>query len=144
MSWGNKLVIVFLAFGSLMTYMVSRCIQTPVNLVSKEYYNDELAYQQVIDGQVNANLLSSNVAVREDENFVTLTFPDEQRKVLTGKLWFYCASASGKDKKIALHTDENGIQKIPREVFSAGNYTVKISWEDNGDKFYSEQFLSIP
>ena len=143
MSWGNKLVIVFLAFGALMFYMVSRCIQTPVNLVSKEYYKDELAYQEVIDGQINANLLSSKVQVTQDDDFITLQLPAEQRQAITDKLWFYCPSASARDKKIQLQTDENGQQKIPRELFLAGNYTVKISWDNGKENFYTEQFLSI-
>jgi DUF971 family protein len=143
MSWGNKLVIVFLAFGALMFYMVSRCIQTPVNLVSKEYYKDELAYQEVIDGQINANLLSSKVKIRQNADFVTVQLPAEQQHPVTGKLWFYCPSASARDRKIQLQTDENGLQKIPRQLFPEGNYTVKISWDDGKENFYAEEFLSI-
>src|SRR3954469_7977148 len=118
MNWGNKLVIVFLAFGGLMIYMVSRCIQTPVNLVSKEYYKDEIAYQEVIDGKNHANALSRNVMVTHDDHFITLIFPEEmQKKTIKGKIWFYCAAAADKDKKLILETNATGLQQISREQF---------------------------
>ncbi len=36
-----------------MSYMIYRCMNVPVNLVSKAYYKDEIAYQEVIDAKKN-------------------------------------------------------------------------------------------
>src|SRR5690349_1691753 len=143
MNWGNKLVIVFIAFGAVMSYMVSRCMQTPVNVVSKEYYKDEIAYQEVIDGKNNANALSRNVMVTQDDHFITLTFPEEmQHKTIKGKIWFYCPAASDKDRKMILETNA-GAQMIGRGQFEPGRYLVKIGWQEGSEAYYSEQSITI-
>ena len=144
MNWGNKLVIVFLAFGTLMIYMVTRCIQTPVNLVTKEYYKDELAYQEVIDGTNKANKLSSQVSISQYAEYITLQLPQEMNnKSLTGNVWFYCPASSKKDKRFILKVDNQGLQRISKDAFMPGRYTVKFRWENGEDAYYSEQSLNI-
>jgi hypothetical protein len=59
MNWGNKLVVVFIAFALFMGYMVYRALSTKYDLVSKDYYKDELRYQERIDGVKNAVALDS-------------------------------------------------------------------------------------
>ncbi|OYZ47929.1 MAG: hypothetical protein B7Y19_07425, partial [Sphingobacteriales bacterium 24-40-4] len=59
MNWGNKLVVVFVAFALFMGYMVYRALSTKYDLVSKDYYKDELRYQERIDGVKNAVALDS-------------------------------------------------------------------------------------
>ena len=42
MTWGNKLLLVFAAFALLIGTLVYKCMQQNFELVSKDYYNDEL------------------------------------------------------------------------------------------------------
>lgn len=143
-NWGHKLVLVFLVFGSGMSYLVYRCVKTNYDLVSKEYYKDELAYQQVIDGTYKANLLSSKVQVIQNEKSIVLQFPAEMKKeVVSGSAWFYCPVDAKKDKKIVLAVAD-GKQEITREQFAAGKYLVKLSWNTGNQHYYSEQPLTIP
>ena len=71
MNWGNKILVVFVAFGSMISYMVYRCVKTPVNLVSEQYYKDELAYQNVIDGTKRANALSGKLELAQEDNGIS-------------------------------------------------------------------------
>ena len=144
MNWGNKLVLVFIAFGGLMTYMVSRCISTPVNLVSKEYYKDELAYQQVIDGTNLARTLTSDISLAVKHKYIQLQFPDEMKnREVTGEVWFYCPYSNVKDKKISISTNGEAEQRINRDSITDGHYIVKINWQSGNRHYYSEQKLTI-
>ncbi|MBS1565616.1 MAG: FixH family protein [Bacteroidetes bacterium] len=142
MNWGYSLVLVFIAFGGMIGWLVYRCTQTNSDLVTADYYKDELQYQQTIDGARSASLLAERVNVRLGNDSISIRFPSEMKNVaISGNAWFYCAADARRDKKIALQG--NVFQQISRRQFLPGHYIVKISW-NSGDRFYySEQPISI-
>src|SRR5450631_3959627 len=106
MNWGNRLLFVFIAFSGMISYMVFRCMETPVNLVNKEYYRDELAYQDLIDGAKKANGLSGKVTVRQEAATISLQLPPEMKNLeLKGTVFFYCPSDMSRDRHLNLETD---------------------------------------
>jgi nitrogen fixation protein FixH len=144
MNWGNKLLLVFAIFGSGMSYMVYRCMQTPVDLVSKDYYKEELAYQQVIDGTRRANALSTQPRLTATPEGLRLQLPAEMKqKTLTGLIRFYCPADATRDHDIPLIPDAGAGQTIPKEFLTPGQYTVSVSWNTAGTNYFSQQPLTI-
>lgn len=143
-NWGHKLTIVFILFGALMFTLVYKCFQTDFQLVNKEYYKDELKYQQVIDGTKNAVALSSEVNLRQEGNNLAIQFPNEMKgKKLSGQLWFYCSYDDTKDRHIAVATTSDALQLVERSRLAAANYTVKINWEADNKNYYNEQTITL-
>jgi hypothetical protein len=143
-NWGHKLTLGFVAFAGMIVYMVVQSMNTRYELVSNEYYKDELQYQQVIDGTSRANQLSSSATVTQHNEELVIQLPAEmQQKTITGSLWIYCATDSKKDKKIALQVNDNAMQTIDSRLFIPGNYTAKLSWASNGETYYSEVPVTI-
>ena len=143
MSWGNKLIIVFVVFASLMATLVYKATQTKFELVSKDYYQDELRYQDKIDGAANAALTGPSSIEVKDE-LILLQFPDAQKNAnITGEAWFYCSVDATKDKRIALNVDSAGIQSIEKKRLQKGDYQVKISYEINEKKYYVAHQLHL-
>ncbi|HTR32203.1 MAG TPA: FixH family protein [Puia sp.] len=145
MSWGNKILLVFILFAGMISYMVYRCMKLPVDLVSDQYYKDELAYQQVIDGMKRANALSGRVAWMPAGNgSLTLTMPaGMQGKGLRGNIVFYCASDAARDRTMALALDDRGQQTIPPGAVLPGHYQIKVGWVAGNLNYYSEQDLDL-
>jgi hypothetical protein len=144
LNWGHKLMLGFLVFAGMMFYLVYQSMHTRYDLVSKEYYKDELKYQQVIDGTNRANGLSSQVTVAQTGNDIIIRLPNEMKNtVVTGNMLFYCADNAQKDKTMALRVNADAIQTIHCNQFIPGNYTVKISWESNRRQYYSEVHITI-
>jgi hypothetical protein len=143
MNWGNKLVVVFIVFAALMATLVYKATQTKFELVSKDYYQDELRYQDKIDGAANASRqLPLSVFIKDGQ--VHIKFPmAEKNKEITGEAWFYCATDAYKDKRVALSVDPNGLETIELKRFIKGSYVVKISYEIAGKKYYAEHQLVI-
>ena len=140
MNWGNKLILVFIVFGGMISYMVYRCMQTPVNLVSEQYYKDELAYQQVIDGTKLANALSGKVELALVPAGIRVGLPQEMRgRPVKGMIFFYCPSDVTRDRRIPLGMGTTGEQEIGKGVVSSGHYMVKVSWETGGVNYFMEQ-----
>jgi hypothetical protein len=144
LNWGHKITIVLVAFGLLMTTLVYKSIKTDFQLVSKDYYKDELNYQQVIDGSNNAAQLSSALLISQKGNSISIQFPHEMKnKTITGELWFYCPYEAAKDRRIKINTTADGIHSISAGEITKGTYTVKTSWLADGSSYYNEQLFTV-
>lgn len=144
MNWGNRLLLVFIVFGLGMSYLAYRAMNTDFELVESDYYKQELGYQQVIDGTAKANKLSSAIQLVQSGDGIVLQLPAEMNnKKIEGDIWFYCAYDSKKDRKLSIETDTNGKQLLKESVVEPGNYTVKINWKDDQNKYYTEKFLTV-
>lgn len=135
MSWGNKLVIVFVAFAAMMGTLVYRSVTTKFDLVSKSYYEDELRYQEKIDGAANA-VAAGNIVVTQDASNINLQLPASlQNKQAEGEAWFYCKTNAAHDKKILFKTG-NGTYSFSRSTFVKQNYELKLQLIVEGKKYY--------
>jgi hypothetical protein len=144
LNWGHKLIGVFLVFAGMMSWLVYQSVTTRFDLVSKEYYKDELQYQQVIDGTKRANQLSNKVTIEQNGHHILLRLPNEMKQTaVTGSILFYCADDARKDKKMPLQVNTDAVQQIDARQFLFGNYTAKISWESHQQLYYAETRITI-
>ena len=144
MNWGHRLTIVFTVFASGMGYMVYRSMHVNTELVTKDYYKNELRYQEVIDGTKNANALSTSVVIIRGDNAITIRFPEEMKnKTITGSMWFYCAANKGNDRNIPIALDENAAQHIELSSLAKGQYTIKFDWYTDSKHYYTEKIISV-
>lgn len=143
MNWGNKLIIVFILFAGIIGTMVYKAINTRVELVSKDYYKDELRYQDRIDGRNNAEQIGK-VAVTQNAESVEIALPAEMKGLpVSGEVWFYCQTDDSKDHRIPLQVDESGRQLILKKELAKGSYELKLNWEASSKPYYTEQKLII-
>ena len=127
-----------------MSYMTYRCITTPVELVANEYYQDELAYQNVIDGAKNANALSRKVNIHQVAGKIMVEFPPEMMSShLTGTILFYNAANLSRDRNVKLNVLSGGKITLESSLLGPGQFTVKITWNANNKDYYSEQNIMV-
>lgn len=143
MNWGYKMTAVFIVFAFMISYLVYRAMNVNFELVDKEYYKNELKYQEVIDGSENANALKFSPVLKQSGQQISITMPiDSTTKTVQGSAYFYCAYNQSKDRKFQLHPDRNGNQEFNQRI-DPGTYTVKIKWCSDGRNFYTEQQLTV-
>jgi hypothetical protein len=144
MNWGNRLLITFIIFGAGIFYLVYRSMHTNFELVEKDYYKNELHYQQTIDGSNRAGVLNSPVKLVQQGHEIHLQLPEEMKnKNISGDILFYCAYDEKKDKQFPLTVDKEGTQVIQPGLISPGSYTVKINWNSDSNNYYEEKKLTI-
>jgi hypothetical protein len=143
MNWGNKLVVVFIVFGCFIGYLVYRAVTTKYDLVSKDYYKDELRYQDKIDRIKNASKIS-DVKVEQDAEAVIIHLPQEQKGfAITGDVFFYCITDDRNDYHTVLQVDSSNKQIFLKKALQKGAYELKINWQLGKELYYSEQKLMI-
>ncbi|WP_142684487.1 FixH family protein [Chitinophaga polysaccharea] len=144
MNWGHKIIIVFAVFAAGILALVTKSMRTRIDMVTPDYYSEELKYQQVIDGKENAGRLSAPVNISQEDTGIRISFPPELRnRSITGKLIFYRPSDSGKDVLLPLQPDLQGQQFIDKGLFIRGPYKVKVAWTMNNLPYYQEQLVNI-
>jgi FixH len=144
MNWGNKILLVFLVFAAGIFYLVYRSMHVNYELVSKEYYKDEIRYQDIIDASQRANALSRKIEIRQSANVIAVQLPDEMKdEKVTGVMWFYCAADETKDRRISMQPDQRGAQEITKQKFLPGSYVVKFDWTSKNTRYYAEEPLTI-
>ena len=143
MNWGNKLILVFVIFALMIGLLVYKSVNTKYDLVSQDYYKDELRYQDKIDQTKNANAISA-VAIWQDKSNVIIQLPKEQVGTATqGEIWLYCKTDADNDMKFDLRTDTSGQQLIDKKKLHKGAYQLKLSWQTAMEKFYNEHDILI-
>ncbi|MBX3252840.1 MAG: FixH family protein [Chitinophagaceae bacterium] len=144
MNWGHKLTIVIAVFVAWMGYMLYRCITTDFQLVEKDYYKNELRYQEVIDAKARTSELGDLAIISRQEDKIVVQFPGEMKdQEIKGSLWFYCAYDAGLDKKMPLQTNNDGMQVLDVAELKPGRYTVKIEWTCNDLSYFKEEQLTL-
>lgn len=142
MSWGNKLVIVFICFAGMMGTLVYKAMQTRFDLVTKDYYKEELRFQEQIDATKNAATIS-DINIDQNDSEVVITFPKEHAGMaIEGEAWFYCKADVYRDKKIPVSVN-NGQLLIKKERTFKGNYELKLRWTANGKSFYATKDITV-
>ena len=144
MNWGNKLLITFLVFGAGISFLVYRSMHTEFELVEKDYYKNELRYQDVIDGVNRANALVGVVRLQQSESGIELQLPEEMKdRAISGTVLFYCAYDSRLDRKFALGTAPDALHFFEKGKIAPGNYTVKIDWKADGKNYHTEKTMTV-
>lgn len=143
LSWGTRITVLYLGFVALIVFLVAGSMRQSFDLVSPDYYQKELEYQNVIEAGKNQATLSAPVAIVSSSDFVTISFPNEFRdKVVKGTVQFYSPVNSAWDVTQALEVTNN-ICNVNRTKLKNSSYKVKIAWESNGKKFYQESEVNL-
>lgn len=141
MNWGKKITLAYLGFVALMAFMVYMCFQQKdLFLVTEDYYQKELAYEDVIIKKQNARALSSDIAIDFVDSGIKMDFPVECQNI-KGTVTFYRPSSSHLDVTMPIALNKSS-QVFPTGDMS-GNYTLKIDWTQNGKGYYVEEKLTL-
>jgi hypothetical protein len=144
MNWGHSIIIVFSLFAVGIITMVTKSMRAHVEMVSNDYYGDELKYQEVIDGRKQAQLLSAPVQIAQSDDQIQVTFPPEmQHTPLSGKIYFYKAADSRQDVTVPLRAGVEGTVAISKQKLSKGDYQVQLEWDANGKHYFQEEKISV-
>lgn len=138
-SWGHKIAAVYLLFVAGILFLVFKANNENYDLVTENYYEEELKFQNVIDQKDRALSLSAQPQVAYDNGEMTIQFPEEfANKELKGELYLYRPSDAKKDIRKPF-TIAGTQLKIALPSINAGMYDIKISWQADGQSYLHEQ-----
>lgn len=135
MNWGYRLTILFSAFAVMMITLVYKATHTRYELVSKDYYAEELRYQEKIDGMNNAVKAGDIILTRNDHSIELVLPANLGNKVDSAQAWFYCKSNAASDKKLNI-VFVDGTANINTDAFSHNDYELKLQFSESNKPYY--------
>jgi len=143
-NWGTG-IAVFIAFFMLMNVAILVfAFGEKVDLVTVNYYEKELRYQDEIDAQQKTLQLSENVDVKYQDQHISCQFHKNfTGKGITGNIFLYRLSNSSKDLKIVLQPDSTGEQIFSTKQLLKGLWKAQIKWTLNNISYSDEKIIFI-
>jgi hypothetical protein len=143
LNWGYKIAAFYLLFVAGMAYLVISSSMQRVDLVTADYYGEEIRYQDRINEKRNAEGLSAPVQVSYEAGVITLRFPEELKgKKIEGMAQLYCPSDKNKDLLQSIFAENNTARIIiPRQ--NIGFHQLKLNWKADGVGYYLEKNLTL-
>ena len=145
LNWGTAVVIAMISFiVFILTFVYRSAVMDEYQheLVSEDYYGDELHYQEEIDKLNNASALEVDVTLIRTADGLTLRFPEGlQPDKISGSIYLQRPSNKSLDLRMPIELIENDLL-IPDENLASGKYLVIIDWkyEDSEYMFKDEIF----
>lgn len=143
MSWSYRITALYLGFVALIITLVTIASKQKIELESKDYYFQELKYQDKLDAIANTGKLSWNMDHSVDAENVTLTIPSEYANSVSGEVYFFCPSNSDNDLKVKMNFDKDGKQVISKTKLKVGAYKLKLSWSALKKNYFKEEVITI-
>jgi hypothetical protein len=113
------------------------------DLVSENYYEEEIKYQNIIDESSNTAALSSEPVINRNKNIVEITFPEEFTNAkIDGEWVLYYAAEKSKDIQGKLNVI-NRKYSIELPEFATGTYQLKLKWHTSEKKYYFEKVITL-
>jgi hypothetical protein len=142
-NWGTKITLVYLLFVAGMLFLVMQSSRQKIDLVTPDYYEQEIKYQERIDQTKRADALQGKLSVDLLGDTIALFFPEDHNgKQIKGHVWVYYPADESLDVKGDIDTRDGTHQLIlPSGSKRTGMCIVKTSWTCDGVDFYTETIL---
>lgn len=131
LTWGHGVVVALLSFIVFILSMIFLFPNGQKNseMVSENYYEEELLYQDVIDAKNRADTVKLKPQYSQDKSGITIKFPENINNN-NAKVSFVLNRTDDKNldikKDITLNPDNSF--SIPAKLLVLGNYTLQLSW----------------
>lgn len=143
-NWGTGIAIFYGCF--MLTFIGIAILSTrqDVNMVKKDYYDDDINYQKHFDRIQNEQALTEKVQVDFDTELesVVITFPINM-PIPVGKVILFHPARDTDDKSFDIKMDNAAQMIIPVKGFPNGRWQVQINWESGSKAYYKEAYIVI-
>lgn len=143
-NWGYRIALLYISFAGLIIFLVSKSMNETIDLVSPDYYAQELKYQDKKESEERNNNLVTPAMIYCDAEGIRVEFPSEfDPKGITGSINVFRPSDKSKDFTVNITADSNHTQFIPATDLDKGMYRIKLNFNYNNESYYSEKQIVV-
>lgn len=142
-NWGWGILIFFTCFVGFIFFMIYKTTTVNTELVTKDYYQQEIEFQKRIDKRNNLVATGKHISIHHNDKNVMVNLPNiNEQSPKNAKIYFYRASDQTKD--IKLNNEQGGEFSIDKSRFIKGEYVLHAEWECDGKSYYEETKYIVP
>jgi len=144
--WPSAIAAAFGLFGLGTAVLVGLCLWHGVDLVSADYYDRELRYQEQLERMARTRALGSGLEVTYDldADAIRIRLPSRgQDPPPTGVIHLYRPASAQEDRRLTLDLDPTGRQTLDARALKPGLWRVRLTWSLAGQEYYDDQKVHI-
>lgn len=145
--WPYAIIAAFVLFAGFIGYMVRQAMRTSVDLVSPDYYAQELQHQQRMSAVARtAALPAGAVAIGYDAAARTVALQLTAalaRQQPSGQLQFFRPSDQALDFSVPLQPDAQGRQRLSTARLKPGYWRLRLDFEAAGQAYFVEKSIVV-
>ena len=138
-NWGTGIVIGIISFMAFILYFVitmSVDKRYDHDLVSEQYYKDEMVYQSEIDSEKSMKSEFGDLrSTKSEDGWLFVFSENKQYDNLVGEVFFYRPSNAKLDFKLPLQIS-NGAMVVPNKYLLEGRWNIRLKF-----KYQDKDFL---
>ncbi|WP_026953458.1 FixH family protein [Algoriphagus mannitolivorans] len=141
MDWGKGILLTIIGFVAfIMTLVIISVKQDDIHLVTENYYEKEIKYQEQIDREKLAAGLGREVLEFDGSTkTIFLDLPVGSK----GNLQLFRPSDARLDQKLPLEITTQGKTAVPIQNLKPGYWRIQLTWEENGVEYYEEKKINL-
>ncbi len=136
-NWGTGIALTLILFVGLMSFMVYKAMQQDFDLVTEDYYAEELDYQNIINQKTNALQLTDSASLNMVETAIMLNLPkDLEGKTKSFTALMYCEQEADNDFTFQHQGTTDNSFAIPFKKITSGKWIAKVKLNCDGVDYY--------
>ncbi len=143
--WPYAIVVAMVLFMGYIAMFVYEAMNQDVDLVSKNYYEQEIAYQDHIN-MVGRTKAAGDVSIRysEETKGILVQLPESFKgKAVTGKIDLFRPSDDGLDQQFPLQLGRDMSQLVEAADLQKGLWKVRVNFTAEEVAYYAEQTIQV-
>lgn len=144
-NWGTGIVLAFIGFISfIMYFIITMNVDDKYDhdLVTEDYYAEELVYQNDINKLENSKKLSENITYKRVAEGLVIYFPsDVDFSQVNGNVFLYRPSNKQLDFETPISLSKPYLL-IPDKRLVDGRWNIKIDWQYNGKSYLYKEYIN--
>tara|TARA_R110000850_G_scaffold199117_3_gene325310 strand:+ start:167 stop:628 length:462 start_codon:yes stop_codon:yes gene_type:complete len=137
-NWGTGMVLAMIGFISFIMFFVIKMSTNDKyqhDLVTEDYYQQELKVQGNMEREQKGNKLSQNIRLKQTEEGILIIFPDSLNiSDITGKVFLYRPSNKQFDFETPISLSNQNLL-IPDNRLLGGRWNLTVDWQYKGNSY---------
>lgn len=142
MTWGNWIVVSFIVFAVFIGVLVTVCVREDVNLVSRNYYQEDLAYEKQMDRLKNTESLPGKPDITVKGNLLQVQF-GQLSDVENGTMKLFRPSDAKLDQLFTIEATQSTVVQFEVGNLQRGLYRAQMTWSMLGKEYYFEKIITL-
>jgi len=142
--WPYGIVLFFVLLVCCLAGVVTIAATHRESMVSENYYEQELKFQERIDSAARAQKSGARIQLEAGAGKLVVAVPAEQvAQKCAGVIEFYRPSSPALDCTFPLALGADGSQAVDVSKLAAGLWQVRVKWNAGGQGYFLEQKITI-
>lgn len=141
-NWGTGIALFYGCFVLALFVILWIGKDEDIGLISRDYYDLDLHYQERIDKIQNSTRLSKDLDITAGGDAIRIVFPEEVESP-SGEIQMLRPADGRKDFKVPVKTTEGNMQVIPAASLDKGLWRISVDWTDRGVLYFKETYVMI-